>query len=259
MKYGLAITTYNNFSSLINLLNDFTIHEKLFDIILIVDDCSNNANQEFDKIKNLYKKKFKNLDIKIFDQNFGGATRSRNYAIEYFKKINFDYLTFLDQDDKLNRKFLIKIHDCLSSNTKIDAINSNYQRKSIIKKKDKFKNNLLRELIFNDFKYHNFVSMSGFTLNLKNNFLTRFNEDKKFNAIEDYDFYLSFLKEGYNFYLLNLPLIEYGYYYSNYHLSRNKFKMLIKFSRVNLKNFSLIGYPFRIFIWILINLKKRIF
>ena len=259
MKYGLAITTYNNFSSLINLLNDFTIHEKLFDIILIVDDCSNNANQEFDKIKNLYKKKFKNLDIKIFDQNFGGATRSRNYAIEYFKKINFDYLTFLDQDDKLDRKFLVKIHSCLSRNIKIDAINSNYQRKSIIKKKDKFKNNLLRELIFNDFKYHNFVSMSGFTLNLKNNFLTRFNEDKKFNAIEDYDFYLSFLKEGYNFYLLNLPLIEYGYYYSNYHLSRNKFKMLIKFSRVNLKNFSLIGYPFRIFIWILINLKKRIF
>tara|TARA_Y100000022_G_scaffold108834_1_gene93993 strand:- start:6044 stop:6823 length:780 start_codon:yes stop_codon:yes gene_type:complete len=259
MKYGLAITTYNNFSSLINLLNDFTIHEKLFDIILIVDDCSNNANQEFDKIKNLYKKKFKNLDIKIFDQNFGGATRSRNYAIEYFKKINFDYLTFLDQDDKLDRKFLVKIHSCLSRNIKIDAINSNYQRKSIIKKKDKFKNNLLRELIFNDFKYHNFVSMSGFTLNLKNNFLTRFNEDKKFNAIEDYDFYLSFLKEGYNFYLLNLPLIEYGYYYSNYHLSHNKFKMLIKFSRVNLKNFSLIGYPFRIFIWILINLKKRIF
>ena len=259
MKYGLVITTYNNFSSLINLLNDFTNHEKNFDIILIVDDCSNNANQEFNKIKNLFKKKFKNLVIKIFDKNFGGATRSRNYAIEYFKKINFDYLTFLDQDDKLDRKFLLKIHDCLSSNIKIDAINSDYQRKSLIKKKDKIKNNLLRELMLNDFKYHNFVSMSGFTLNLKNNFLTRFNEDKKFNAIEDYDFYLSFLNEGYNFYLLNLPLIEYGYYYSNFHLSSNKFKMLIKFSRVNLKNFSLIGYPFRIFIWILINLKKRIF
>lgn len=258
MKYGLAITTYNNFSSLINLLNDITIHEKLFDLILIVDDCSYNAHQEFHKIKKLYKNKFNNLDIKIFDNNFGGATRSRNYAIEYFKKINFDYLTFLDQDDKLDRKFLIKIHDCLSNNIKIDAINSIYQRKSIIKKKDKIKNNLLRELKLNDFKYHNFVSMSGFTVNLKNNFLTRFNEDKKFNAIEDYDFYLGFLKEGNKFYLLNIPLIEYGYYYSNYHLSQNKFKMLVKFSRVNLKNFSLVGYPFRILIWILINLKKRI-
>ena len=55
--------------------------------------------------------------------------------LSIFKKINFDYLTFLDQDDKLNRKFLIKIHDCLSSNIKIDAINSNYHRKSLIKKK----------------------------------------------------------------------------------------------------------------------------
>ena len=36
--------------------------------------------------------------------------------------------------------------------------------------------------------------MSGFTVNLKNNFLTRFNEHKEFNAIEDYDFYLSFLR-----------------------------------------------------------------
>ena len=61
--------------------------------------------------------------------------QDQKFAIEYFKKINFDYLTFLDQDDKLNRKFLIKIHDCLSSNIKIDAINSNYQRKSLIKKK----------------------------------------------------------------------------------------------------------------------------
>ena len=36
----------------------------------------------------IYLKKFRNLDIKIFDNNFGGATRSRNFAIEYFKKIN---------------------------------------------------------------------------------------------------------------------------------------------------------------------------
>jgi len=260
MKYCLAITTYNNFKSLDLLLNDLIHHKKKYDFIFIIDDCSPNANDELNQIINKYNNHFSKISFHTFDKNFGGATRSRNYCINYLKENEelIDFVTFLDQDDKVDNKFLEIIDPILTSNNKIDAINGKYIRNNLVKKNYINENNLLKKINFHDFKYHNFISMSGFTLKLKNNFLSRFSEEKKINAIEDYDFYLKFIKEGFNFYYLNQNLIEYSYYYSPRHLSSNKLKMLMKFSLVNGRNFGFLFLPFRILVWATINILKRI-
>ncbi len=260
MKYCLAITTYNNFKSLDLLLNDLRYHNKKYDFIFIVDDSSDNAKYELNQIVDKHSNYFSKILFHTFDKNFGGATRSRNFCINYLKenKKQIDFITFLDQDDKLDSNFLAIIDSILKNNNKIDAINGNYKRENLLKKNYINKNNLIKKINLSDFKYHNFISMSGFTLKLKNNFLTRFSEDKRMNAIEDYDFYLKFIKEGYNFYHLNQNLIEYSHYYSPQHLSSNKLKMLIKFSLVNGKNFGFLFLPFRILVWATINILKRI-
>ena len=256
MKFGLAITTFNNFDYLNKLIEDLINHSDLFEKILIVDNNSLNSINSI----NLIKTKYRNIESYIFPINFGGPAKSRNYAINFFKNLNFDYIAFLDPDDCLSINYLKETKKILLKNKFIDALSVKHFRDKNNKylKIDNYEKKII-SLNKNHFKFHNPLGLSGLILNL-HTISTLFSEDKEKITIEDYDFYLRLIKNKQNLFLYHKSLVNFGYYnLRNDHLGSDKFKMLIKFSKVNLEHFGLIQLPLNLILWTIINIKKRIF
>jgi len=245
IKFGLAITTFNNFDYLIRLIEDLKHNTDLFEKILIVDNNSLNS--------------INNIESYIFQENSGGPARSRNYAINFFKNLNFDYITFLDPDDCLSINYLKDTKNILLKNQFIDALSVMHFRDKANQylKIDVYEKKLIK-LNKNNFRFHNPLGLSGLILNL-NSLSTFFSEDKEKITIEDYDFYLRLIKNKHKLYLYKKTLVNFGYYnFRNDHLGSNKFRMLIKFSKVNIEYFGLIQLPLNLILWTIINIKKRI-
>lgn len=255
MKYGLAITTYNNFDYLIKASKELVRYNNFFEKILIVDD---NSSESVDKI-NFLKLKSEQIVFYSFPKNFGGPAKSRNYAIKYFKSLNFNFITFLDPDDYLDIDKFRELKEILMKHKYIDALSVlHFSDKHQQHHSNQIKKNTLKSINRTSLKFHNPLGFSGLTINL-NRIITQFSEDKKNIAVEDYDFYLKLLEKKQNFYLYKKKIVNYGFYnFRSDHLSSNKFKMLIKFSRINIKHFGVINLPINLTYWIIINIKKRI-
>ncbi len=90
---------------------------KDIEIIVINDGTKDNSI-------NLIKENFNDKRIKIYDKKNGGAAAARNYGI---KKVNSDYLFFVDSDDYIDVNCLKEMYDKIIED-KVDLVICDYYK-----------------------------------------------------------------------------------------------------------------------------------
>jgi succinoglycan biosynthesis protein ExoO len=96
---GVIITTFNNANTIIksveSVVSFINSNPKTKIEILVVDDASTDETVQ---IITTHAQRLKIDKIHVFDEN-AGVSRSRNFGINYFMKMNF--ITFVDGDDEI--------------------------------------------------------------------------------------------------------------------------------------------------------------
>ena len=249
MRHCLVITTYNNVDDAIGLIKFFNAKSLIFDCILIVDDCSTNDTKFFQTRE--FKKRYGNVEFIESSENFGGPGKSRNIGLQYAKSNQYDLLTFIDPDDQLSTDFFMELERLQNKYDNIPMFSfSSKKIRNAAAESEKD-----RLLVLNDFRYFNPLTLSGLTIKLSCFEYTEFSENKVHIAVEDYKFYMDSIINGNRIVQSSLPLINYGA--SGEHLSKNKWKMLRRFTVVNTEVFGYAGVVFRLFIFITRGLLKH--
>jgi len=167
-------------------------------------------NASTDKSKLIYKS-FKDKRFKyFFSKKKTSLYKARNLAL---KKINGDYISFIDTDDLWNKnkikEQLIKFKD-----KKVDIVYSNALLFNIKnqKKKIRFKDKLPSGYIFDD-QFKNFYCTITTSL-IKASILRNLQFNEKYNHIGDFDFFLKLSKKFF-FKSISKPLVIYRIHSSN--------------------------------------------
>ena len=112
-KILICICTYKRNDSLVNCLKSINnlILKNHFELnILIVDNTINfNSENEINKLK----KKF-DIPILHFNEKKRGIVHARNFCLKHIKKIKPFYVSFIDDDCILDRKWLLNITNILN-------------------------------------------------------------------------------------------------------------------------------------------------
>ena len=165
--------------------------------MIIVDNCSTDNSKEIVKSFIMLDNRIKLIEL---DYNSGGPARPRNIGIENAKG---KYVAFLDADDiwdinKIEKqiKFLRESNieftstDCILIDDKNKEINLNFLSKVYNKLSKK---NTICDVIKNNF----ILTSSVF---IKKSLLKKFEEDKRYIAVEDFDMWLHVLANHENIY-----------------------------------------------------------
>ena len=200
--FSIILTTYNSEiyirSALKNLINQ---KFKEFEVILVDDGSSDNTLH----IAKLFKNK---LNLKIFKLfHFGSPARSRNFGI---KKSKGKYLCFFDCDDSFYNDKLWIIYNFIKKNNSDVFYHNVYLKKEKKNFYSKYINqkNSFKDLLLNGNKIIFSSSCLKKKFLIKKNI--KFNENKKFVSVEDYDFWLKVAKSKGYFFLINRILGAYN-------------------------------------------------
>ncbi|AQP53095.1 hypothetical protein BW732_01865 [Vagococcus penaei] len=119
-KITVVIPMFNSENTIIRTLSSLenqTLSKKLFKVIVVNDGSVDNS----EKVVKEYKKTT-NLNLYLFNKLNGGVSSARNFGI---KKVDTEYLSFLDADDEYNCETLDKYYknsynnDLLIGNIKV--------------------------------------------------------------------------------------------------------------------------------------------
>ncbi len=113
MKHVVAIPTLNRPDDLSRTLKTIYSNKKLPDLLIIVDQSDDNKTRDI--IKPLEAK----YSIKYIRSDKKGLTHARNIAIE--NSLDFDIITFLDDDVDLEKDFLSEIENTYISYPEISG------------------------------------------------------------------------------------------------------------------------------------------
>jgi len=176
--------------------------------LIVVDDCSTDNSRE--QVKELAKKD-KRISLIESEINFGGPARPRNIGLDNAKG---EYIAFLDSDDVFLEEKLEKQLEIFNKNDDVDIVHTLANTIDINSNKTGvFKNQKTLNKLRYFMKKLNILYLSNFinvnTSLMKNNFDTRFREDKHLVALEDWAFWIDNLYEGKQEYLLKEKLINY--------------------------------------------------
>lgn len=175
--------------------------------LIIIDNCSTDGGGEI--VKN-YQEEHKEIRYIKLDYNSGGPARPRNVGIDNAKG---EYVAFLDADDiwledKLERQVLfleknqVKFTSC--SCKLIDEKNTEVQ----ISLLSRIYSNFVKRRTLCDMIKNNFIITSSVLV--EKNLLKKFNEEKNYIAVEDFDLWLQIWIENDNKYKYqNDKLIQY--------------------------------------------------
>lgn len=239
VKHVLVITSYNNESDVLSLLRDIIKKKHNFKKIYIIDDASTDR---FPKLETILKEAiYQNCEFIRSKENFGGPAVSRNKGLDLAIAFGADLVTFIDPDDRLD----CNIQEVLGhlTETYADVGMFSFARKTHEGNAMSVPN--VDKLVqLKDFTKYNPLILSGLSISLHNLKATKFNEERKNIAVEDYIFYIESLKNGNKILQSNRSKIYYGA--AGEHLSRNKISMLIKFARVNYFYFGWHSFLYRI-------------
>lgn len=166
--------------------------------IIVIDDCSTDGTLE--KIKEIQKKEKNRISILSTKKNSGGPARPRNLGIQ---KSKGELIAFLDGDDLWHEKKIEK---------QVEYYNQYYQEGGARNKffchagyyelkKGKKKRNLKAKLIKFRQDYHSLFKndfIGTLAVVIHRSLLTKnmFREDAYLSGVEDYDLWLTIIKEG---------------------------------------------------------------
>jgi len=191
-----------------------------FPLISIVIPCYNYGKYLSDAIESCLNQTYKNIEILVIDdgskdntkyvakkyakqvkyyfKNNGGDSSARNYSIKFIKG---EYITFLDADNKLNRRFIELAYKELCKHREIAFVYTQLKNFGLENNNTKY-NNYDFELL----KYTNYIDACSL---IRKKVFNKLTYDESFRVFQDWDFYLTLGEKGYKGILLNLPLVEY--------------------------------------------------
>ncbi len=111
---------------------------KNIEIILVDDGSTDSCGMICDEFKSLDSR------IKVFHKKNGGLSDARNYGIE---RANGSYITFIDSDDYVKRKFIEKLYNSITKNNCDIAICAHEDIYSDRIKRYEFSENFLDEKV----------------------------------------------------------------------------------------------------------------
>lgn len=192
---SIIIPMYNAEAYVIDTINSVLKQSYQGFEIIVVDNCSTDTSRTL--VKNIEDSRISLIEL---DYNSGGPARPRNIGIENAKG---DYIAFLDADDvwkknKLESQLLfLKKNDieftssnCILINEKNEEIQLHFLSRLYTKN---IKKRTLCDLIKN-----NYILTSSVLV--KKSLLKKFNEEKKYIAVEDFDMWLYILGNYQNIY-----------------------------------------------------------
>lgn len=121
-KVSIIIPVYNGEQYIVNCLNSIRRQRDISIEVVIINDGSTDAS--IDIIEDYQQKYSDDIEIRIYSQNNSGQGAARNAGIE---KANGRYIMFLDQDDTLVEKILLKMLSDIEK-TDADILIGGYQR-----------------------------------------------------------------------------------------------------------------------------------
>lgn len=182
--FSVIVPTYNrNFElqQLINSLQEQTYSE--FEIV-VVDDCSKQAVL-LDETK---------IKTKVYrNKNNVGAAKSRNIAVE---KSSFEWLVFLDDDDRFDIKKLECLKDVIINNPEVNFI-YHPARIRMVNEKVEYITNPIEDVSFynlSDLLFRNKIGGAPLFAIKKSLFLSVKGFSEELKALEDYEFLIKIFK-----------------------------------------------------------------
>ena len=140
LNISVVIPTRNRYQKLIKTINYLSKNSFFFREIIIVDSSDKKA-KDVKRLKN----KYKNLKIKIF-QSKPSISLQRNIGLNKVRK-NTNYVMFLDDDVKFEKKSLKIMRNFLNNNTKYSGIGFNLIIRDTNQVLEKFKRSKIFQLL----------------------------------------------------------------------------------------------------------------
>mgnify|MGYP001218375573 CR=1 FL=1 len=171
---------------------------------IIVDDCSDDSTKD---LIAKYEEKDTRIKLVSLKTNSGGPAKPRNTALMI---ASGDFICFLDSDDVWIKN---KIEKQLASIGDFDGVCSNF---NIIDSKSNFVKHVNKSFAVKILKvflkdrliyFTNYININSAMIRNKKDH--QFREEKEFVAIEDWIFWIEFIRNGQNIKLIPEPLIDY--------------------------------------------------
>ena len=186
--------------------------------VIIVNDASTDDSLEIIKKHISNDSRFKILNLK---KNIG-LSRARNSGLQY---VCGKYICFLDVDDFWEKEKIETQVKFLEKNKSFMMVYSNYFTIDEIKKKKFIQNNF--DLPYGKITNNilNKYTVGILTVCLKKSIFEKYNFEKKYNVIGDFDFFVR-LSRNINVGCIQKPLANYRIHSDNY--SKKKLNLYIK-------------------------------
>tara|TARA_Y100000746_G_C15457469_1_gene429872 strand:- start:104 stop:1045 length:942 start_codon:yes stop_codon:yes gene_type:complete len=185
-SFSVVIPTYNHADFLMNALQSVVDQKYDYWEAIVID---NNSSDHTDEVV----KSFNDPRIKLYKINNNGVIgASRNLGI---KLSNYNWIAFLDSDDKWYPNRLIEVTKVLSAPNNFDVISTNEYKVFFNKRKRKIlrygplPNNAYEYMLLNGNKLSPSATIVKKSLLEEKNIY--FNEGIDFITVEDYDFWLN--------------------------------------------------------------------
>lgn len=192
----VIIPCYNDGEFIMNAINSILQQTLNADRIIVIDDGSEIATTDILKDISL-------LGVEVFFQENMGVCKTRNRAIEMS---NTEYILSLDADDYFEPTFIEKAVEILNESSHIGVVGCFYKRiegnmvqESIIKPQGgKVENFLIKNngLGCSMFRRKCWEEVSGY-------------DELMVRGYEDWDFWISILKNKWEMYIIDEPLFNY--------------------------------------------------